>query len=202
MASINRNNIITTPSRKSPITHAVSSTLFEPGHMAYIFIDKPNPKESLEFAVEGVFPDSVYLISTGIGKNFLPFPNIMDEAFKINILTYLDILKFFRDDWPAIRKEADHVIKTMRTMNLPIKISNTLHFSMSGTVVFQKWFDQAVFLMYKQDSHNFVTKSYIQLSKNTKTINLHPDVMYLLAQDLGPLVETLFRADCKFYGHA
>lgn len=202
MAYINRDrNITTTPSRQSPIIHAVPSTLFEPGHMAYLFIDKPNRDDtSLEYAIDSITPNTVYLTSTKIGQNFWPFPHIIDEAFKIEIQTYLDILKFFRDDWPSVKKEANRAIKTMRSMELPIKLTETLHFTMNGSVVFQKWFSQSVFLMYRQDSHNYTSKSFIQLQRNTKSIHLHPEVMFLLAQDLGPLVETLFRADFKFEG--
>jgi hypothetical protein len=189
--------ILSTPDENKPITHGVSSTLFNPGHLCHMFIKKPMSNQQFETNIDS---NSAYLMSVDLRESFQPFSVSKKTAIKMKISTYLDILQFFRDEWPTVQSKCQKTIECMQFMQLPITLTEQMCFSMNGTILYQKWIDD-VFLQFIQNSTLPSSKEYIFLQANGVSFFVHPDVMNTMSTDLNQLVETLIKAGFKLEGH-
>ena len=80
----------------------------------------------------------------------------------------------------------------IRRKKNPYQVDASIHFYLSGTAYFEKWFDDA-FLYFKKSSTDFTANAFY-LQRAGKTLALDPDVMYALAGNYQALLEMLFQA--------
>jgi hypothetical protein len=175
------------PSATSHITHSMASTLNEQGIQAHIFISKP-----LEEEYADVEPMSVYLITAGKSELFLPFHTIKDKALVLSLPVYIALLEYFHQHWPLFKLDLEKKFKLIRRKKNPYQLHASIHFYLSGTAYFERWFQDA-FLFFKKCSTDFTTNMF-HLQRASKTLDLDPEVMYALAQNYQGLLNILYQA--------
>ena len=175
------------PSETSHITHSLASTINEQGIQANIFISKPVEEDYTD-----VEPLSVYLLTVDKGEHFAQFPVCKEKAMVISLPVYINLLEFFYLKWPSMKVDVEKKFKLIRRKKNPYQVDASIHFYLSGTAYFEKWFDDA-FLYFKKSSTDFTPNAFY-LQRAGKTLALDPDVMYALASNYQALLEMLFQA--------
>jgi hypothetical protein len=177
------------PSSNSHITHSLPSSLNEPGIEANIFINRP-VEEDPEYA--NVEPLSVYLVSVEKSQSFLPFKNSKESSLVLPLSVYISILEFFYQKWPDMKSDLEKKFKLIRRKRNPYQVNTNIHFYLSGTAYFERWF-QDTFLFFKKCSTDFTPNTF-HLQRGGKNIDIDPDVMFSLAQSYQGLLHILYQA--------
>jgi hypothetical protein len=125
----------------------------------------------------------------GVGAQFKKFQLVRAEALSVSLEVYFNLLEFFHTTWPSIKIEMEKKFKQVRKKNHPCAISTAIHFYLSGTAYFEKWFDDS-FLHFKKCSTDYTqTRCYLQ--RGQKSINFNPDSFAGLAASRSDLLEIL-----------
>ena len=172
------------PSVDAHITHSFYGNLTQHGIQSHIFITTP---EEAEFKT--VLPNSVYIAVTSVGALFKKFTLARTEALVVSLEVYFHLLEFFHTTWPTIRVEMEKKFKEVRKKNHPCAISTAIHFYLSGTVYFEKWFGDS-FLHFKKCSTDF-TQTTCYLQRGQKCIHFNPEAFAKLAVDHADLLTIL-----------
>jgi hypothetical protein len=175
------------PSINSHITHSMSSTVTEQGIQANIFIERPEEPD-----YETIQPYSVHLVIAEKGLMFKKFKTARKEAVVLALPVYIQLLDFFQTTWPAIKAEMEATFRNIRKRNIPCEVASTIHFYLSGTAYYEKWFGDT-FLHFKKCSTDF-TQGYFHLQRGGKSLLLNPEVMFALAQSKETLVQILYKS--------
>jgi len=186
-ATIMENFVTLIPSTNSHITHTMGSTINEQGIQAHIFINRPVEEEYAD-----IQPLSVYLVTVDKAEHFLPFPSVKDKALVIPLAVYINLLEFFHLRWHSIKTEVEKKFKLIRRKKNPYQIDTCIHFYLSGTVYFERWFND-VFLCFKKCSTDF-TPLFISLQRASNIMNVDPEVLAALAASYENLLNILYQA--------
>jgi len=176
------------PSSTSRITHSRASKVTECGMQANIFIDAPTDSEFTNVA-----QNSVHIVMVPKGQAFKKFQNI-DEEEKIvtAISTYLTILEFFETQWGELQFEMEKKFKCVRKKNYPTELHSDIHFYLSATAYYERWFDN-VFMHFKKTSTDF-TGGQVFFQQGGKAIMIAPDIVQSLSLSRLQLLDVLRKA--------
>lgn len=183
------------PAIDSPIIHSIGASIDLSGLQATIFISRPTIAIPVEFRTD-IEDNSVYLIATKEAESFKPFNCIADKAVCISIGLYLDLLKFFKEQWSDIEVRMTTILKTMRQLDVPVPVEKNIHCYMNGTCSYQKWFDDS-FLQCVRHSTDTTNHWFIHFQRQNKSLQLDPRVIMQMAQDRKSLVKLLERTGYK-----
>ena len=175
------------PSTNSHITHTMGSTINEQGIQAHIFISRPVEEE-----YGAIEPLSVYLVTVDKAEHFAPFHLVKEKAFVISLPVYISLLEFFYQSWASMKTDMEKKFKLIRRKKNPYQVDASIHFYLSGTAYFERWFNDT-FLMFKKCSTDF-TQPFFRLQRNAITFHFNPDVMAALAANYQSLLNILYQA--------
>jgi hypothetical protein len=175
------------PSSTSHITHTMGSGPSDEGIQAHIFIEKP-----VEDEYKDIEPLTVYLVGVNKNEIFPSFALSKEDATVIPLSVYIQLLKFFNQSWPTMKSDLEKKFKLIRRKKNPYEINASVHFYLSGTAYFERWFDDT-FLYLKKCSTDFTPYEF-HLQRAGKSLQLNPDVMCALSQNYRFLVNILFQA--------
>ena len=124
---------------------------------------------------------------------FKDFKNVSeDEKLVFGLSVYLEILAFFETDWLNFKIEMEKKFKMVKKKNTPIECHADIHFYLSATAYYERWFGD-VFLHFKKSSTDN-TPGNVYLQHGGKFIMINPDVMHQLSKSRLALVDVLFKA--------
>jgi hypothetical protein len=176
------------PSSTSHITHTRSAKINEEGIQAHIFIGKP-----LDDGYESVEPNTVHLVMAPKGQMFKKFKNVGEhEKLILTLAVYLNLLEFFETSWVGLKTEIEKKFKIVRKKNQPLELHSDIHFYLSATAYYERWFDD-IFLHFKKCSTDF-TAGQIFLQQGGKSLTVNPEVMHGLALSRSSLFDILLKA--------
>lgn len=180
-----------------PVVCSVPSTSISTGFQANLFVNAPMLAHLYEEFVtrHEINPSSAFLAVFEKNESFQPFNVSVKKSVCMTISTFLSLLDFFENDWPAVERELDDSAKTFRektTQEWSFK-NKDIDFYVHGVAAFQKWFDDGVFFTAKRHSHDWQQSCHLRIQCNGKTISLDSKVMKLVAKNQKEIRAKLFK---------
>jgi len=178
------------PLSNSPLIICQSPSEKEPGQYAYIFKKQPDFSDSFSTKVQ---ENSVYLMSCPTGENLQNFLACQNRAVVISFDVFCQLLRFFRDEWNALEETVMTQIDSMRKADSAVLIAPGLYFFHHGTCQFQKWIGESALLKFQKDSTDTNNKICAVLQQEKKTVELHPNLLKLMAEQNLSILENHFK---------
>jgi len=170
------------PLSNSPMMNRVEASEFYMGHSAWIFTDPLSVPAIEEFFVP-ILPNTVYLATVPPSTPFPPFSAIYERALTMPIQLYLEVLEFFKLDWPNIANLFNSMVDTMSSRTVPVMIEPSLFFYMDGSVV-NTFEIKDLQLISRIDSNDDSRRISVEMWRNGIKMDLNPNVMQHLSKNL------------------
>lgn len=171
-----------------PIICAIPSTSLSPGFQATLFVQSPMLNHLYQDYVtqNNIYASSAYLTVVEKNQRFDAFNVSIKSSICVSIDTFLDMLNFFKRDWPSIENEMEASVLTLRSTapDVGIEFDNKdIDFYIHGVAAYQKWFNDGVFFTAKRHSHDWHQAPHLRIQSNGKTLSLDAKVMKMIAEN-------------------
>ncbi len=174
------------PDKKSYIVQSSGSLEKTGGHWIAIMLDVPEIYRHLD-----VKEETVYFLALQPSSPIKQLEHVYHQAVELTYDEYLELLKFFAEEWPAYQEHANQQIACMRRESVPTMIAPGLYFFMDGTVQFEKRFGGEARLIFQKHSTDQKSGYEMYLQNKGKTSRVHSQVMVKMARQHAVLEELL-----------
>ena len=111
-------------------------------------------------------------------------PSNFDNGINLTVDVFTSFLEFWNRKWPQIEITMNQQISKIRKKIVNVPTESKMHVYMSGTCVFQNWFD-TMYMQASKKSHDFTQDTItVHLQKNNKSMKIDPHLLTELAKNL------------------